>query len=750
MSNFKQTAIGLYAIAVLVSLAGTAFAQQPNLDSLFGEVQGEPGFYRLFNGSDLTGWDGRPDCWTVRDGAIWSTGNGKQRNWLIRRDIEATDFELRMQFRFVDGNSGVQVRSKDIGDWQVRGYQVEIAEHQVMGLWHHSLMSKEDETENTRKHLATAGQRVSIDEAGKKQVTQFAKPDELTKTCKDGEWNNLTVIARGPRLIQKVNGRVFAELTDHQKGFASREGLIALQDHGKGTIAAFRNIRIRLLKPEKGNKEKTADDSAKSDSRPDILLIMIDDLRPKLGCYHDPHVLTPNIDRLARRAVVFDRAYCQYAKCGASRLSLMTGLRPDSIGVYGHGKKGVEDFRSRRADAVSIAKWLKQHGYHTQSFGKIDHDGWQVADDWSAPPSPGRENEILEIVDPNDSLGPTIIAERFSCPAIQSPDVADDKLFAGRMTGQVIEALNSRDLDQPMFLAVGYRRPHLPLVAPRRYFDLYQPDKSWLAKNPAPAKESPVMAWFNSVGYVGFAKKQGLKMPTAATRQEAMLWSGYELRSYTGVPNHGEIPTPVQLQVLQAYAACISYVDAQVGQLLDALERSQRLDHTIVILCSDHGWHLGEQSAWTKMTNFEVATRVPLLISAPGVKSGRSRMPSELVDLYPTICELAGLPLPEHLEGESLANELRQPGSEPQQQFALSQHARYKEKYMGRAVRSDRFRFVQWTETQTGKVVESELYDHKNDPHETVNVAQQAEYAHELKRLEKLLEAAFRAKVTTK
>lgn len=476
--------------------------------------------------------------------------------------------------------------------------------------------------------------------------------------------------------------------------------------------------------------------------RPDIVMIMVDDLRPKLGCYHDPHVQTPHIDRLAQQSVLFERAYCQYAKCGPSRLSLMTGLRPEAIDVHGHGQREVDAFRRRRSDAISMASWLKQQGYHTQSFGKIDHDGWQLVDDWSVPPSPGREKEILEIVDPSNPSGPTIIADRFNCPAIQSPDVPDEKLFAGRMTRQVIDLLGARDPEQPMFLAVGYRRPHLPLVAPRRYFALYQPDESWLAPNPNPPASSPVIAWLNSLGYRGAAKRFGLEMPIAPTREEAPLWNGYELRSYVGIPTYGEIPVAVQLEVVRAYAACISYIDAQIGMLLDALERSPRADETIIILCSDHGWHLGEQSAWAKMTNFEVATRVPLLISAPGVMPGRSRMPAELVDLYPTVCDLAGLPVPVHLEGESLVGELLQPGRAPQQRFAFGLFGRDKGRYRGRAVRSDRFRFVEWTDTQTGSVIARELYDHSADPHETVNVAEQSRYAQEQARLQKVLRNA--------
>ncbi|MHC4877696.1 MAG: sulfatase [Planctomycetota bacterium] len=469
--------------------------------------------------------------------------------------------------------------------------------------------------------------------------------------------------------------------------------------------------------------------------QPDILLIAVDDLRPMLGCYGDTRVRTPNIDRLAQRAVVFDRAYCQYAKCGTSRLSLMTGLRPDAIGVFSNNEKDVIAFRKRRPDAISIARWLKQHGYHTQSFGKIYHDGWDTPDDWSAPSSPGRPREMWEVTDESDPTQPTTVAERLACPVMQSPDVEDNHLFAGRMTHQVLQTMRNRDSDQPRFLAVGYRRPHLPFVAPKRYFDLYQPDENWLAENSQPAADAPVMAWFNSDGYVGSAKRVGLTMPNPPNREEAIAWNGYEMRSYLGVPNHGPIDTRLQLKLLHAYAACISYVDTQIGLLLDELTSSGRMNNTVVVLLSDHGWHLGEQSAWGKMTNFEIATRVPLLIAAPGVTGNRTQTLAELVDIYPTLCALAGTNPPSHIEGESLIPVLKQP-ERTIDSIALSQYSRFKDRFMGRALRTDRYRFVLWEEVRSGDVVARELYDHNVDPLETRNLAGQRQHAQRVTELE--------------
>ncbi|MEM1295072.1 MAG: sulfatase [Verrucomicrobiota bacterium] len=458
--------------------------------------------------------------------------------------------------------------------------------------------------------------------------------------------------------------------------------------------------------------------------RPNILMIAIDDLRPMLGCYGDTRVKTPNIDRLASRSTVYERAYCQYAKCGTSRLSIMTGLRPDSIGVFSNNDKDVKAFRER-SQVVSMGRYFKESGYHTQSFGKIYHDGWDEPRDWSVPSSPGREREMWEVVDEKNPQGPTFIAERWACPVWQNPDVSDEHLYAGRMTNEVIAQLGEVEETKPFFFAVGYRRPHLPFVAPKRYFDLYQPDKSWLTDIPNPPKGSPVMAWFNSDGYVGGAKRVGLVMPKRPSRQEAMDWNGYEMRSYLNVAYEGTIPEQKQLELLHAYAACVSYVDAQIGKLLEHFDP----DNTIIVLWSDHGWHLGEYSAWGKMTNFEIATRVPMMIAQPKQTGQRSRQLAELVDLYPTLCDLAGIPQPPHLEGESLV------ADSERNDVALSQYARFGRQYMGRAIRTERYRYVAWFEEKSGGVVERELYDHETDPGETKNLAANPESAAVVERL---------------
>jgi iduronate 2-sulfatase len=251
------------------------------------------------------------------------------------------------------------------------------------------------------------------------------------------------------------------------------------------------------------------------------------------------------------------------------------------------------------------------------------------------------------------------------------------------------------------------------------------------------------MAWFNSDGYVKAPERLGLTMPSFPNRSEAINWNGYELRSYEGVPPRGPISDNKQIALLHAYAACVSYVDAQIGKILDAVESSGHEDKTIFVLLSDHGWHLGEASAWGKMTNFEIATRVPLLISAPGIPPGRTRTIAELVDVFPTLCELIDLPFPSHLQGESLVETLGHPTREAPDAVALSQYERFGGAYRGRAIRTDRYRFVAWEEVATEKVVARELYDHAFDPEETINLANLPANNRLVKVLEQRLDQAF-------
>ncbi|MEM7146816.1 MAG: sulfatase-like hydrolase/transferase [Verrucomicrobiota bacterium] len=475
-------------------------------------------------------------------------------------------------------------------------------------------------------------------------------------------------------------------------------------------------------------------------TRPSVLFICTDDLRPMLGCYGDPVAQTPNIDRLAARGTLFNRAYCQATQCGPSRVSFLTGLRPETTRAFSLADHFNWD-RKEHPKLVTLSEHFKNHGYHAQSFGKLFHDGRSDPHSWSVPESPGREREMWELVDEEAIADvpfkkrkniPTLIAPREDCPAWQSPDVPDDTLFAGRMTTDAIATLKELK-DQPFFLSVGYRRPHLPFVAPKKYFDLYAKNKSLLPDpdhRPTP-EGAPVVAFYNTSSY---APKPGGKPSRwkpapprrVETMEDAIQWSGFELRSYNNIPNEGVFDDDLVISLRQAYLACVSYVDAQVGRLLDALEEEGLADNTIIVLTSDHGWHLGEHATWAKMTTYEWSARVPLIIAAPNITPSKTNGLAELVDLYPTLAHLAALPLPAQLEGDSLVPLMKNPAKKnwDRQNPAFTQFAR-RDWAMGRAIRTDQHRYVEWRDKKTNQLIATELYDHQLDPAETQNLAHQ-------------------------
>lgn len=417
-----------------------------------------------------------------------------------------------------------------------------------------------------------------------------------------------------------------------------------------------------------------------------VLFIAVDDLRPTGGSYGDPFVRTPHMDRLAGRSVVFDRAYAQQAVCSPSRSSLLTGRRPDTTRVYDL----TTHFRRALPDVVTLPQHFRQQGYHTQSLGKVLHNiDMEDAQSWSVPSLSVAKNP--DDVDPDPA--PLSRHPRTGRgPAWRSPDVADDALFDGRIASQAIDIMRGRR-EKPFFLAVGFTKPHLPFVAPAKYYEMYPLETVPLPANPFPPKDVP------SIALADFG----------------------ELRAYAGIPAKGPLPERQARELIRGYAAATTYVDAQIGRLMDELDRSGLRDNTIVVLWGDHGYQLGEHGLWNKHTNFEIATRAPLIISAPGVTTGRTRTGGlvELVDVYPTLVQLAGLPMPEGLEGTSLVPLLRTP-TRPWKRAAFSQYPRGR--VMGRSIRTDRYRYTEWTEPGKAPVAR-ELYDHRADPAENVNVA---------------------------
>ena len=450
--------------------------------------------------------------------------------------------------------------------------------------------------------------------------------------------------------------------------------------------------------------------SARGAEPQNVLLICVDDLKPALGCYGDPLANTPNIDQLASRSVVFQRAYCNQAVCSPSRNALLSGLRPTTLGIYDL----ATHLRDANPDLITMPQWFKQQGYRTESLGKIFHVGHGNRDDelsWSVP---SWKAKVVQYALPENRPPKTPMTReeaRFSNqdpkgkpkgPPTEVADVPDETYADGAVANQAIVRLRraSEDPKTPFFLAVGFVKPHLPFVAPKRYWDLFEPNKFPLASYQSAPAGAPQVAMH------GFG----------------------ELRQYRGISEKEPVQETMQQHLLHGYYAATSYVDAQIGKVLDELRRLGLDQNTIVILWGDHGWHLGDHGLWCKHSNFEQAARIPLLISAPGLPSHRSNGLVESVDLFPTLCDLANLPLPSNpLDGISLATHLSD-SRVPTKQHILHVYPRGRGKdgeILGRAVRTERYRLVEWKPYTGDGKVELELYDYLDDPLETSNLAEE-------------------------
>jgi iduronate 2-sulfatase len=459
---------------------------------------------------------------------------------------------------------------------------------------------------------------------------------------------------------------------------------------------------------------------AGAQSRRNVLFLAVDDLRPQLGCYGDRYAHTPHMDSIAARGVVFERAYCQQAVCGPSRASLLTGLRPDTIRVYDLSTP----FRRTVPDAVTLPQLFRQHGYHTENIGKIFHGAEAMNDriSWSVPERlhmvTKRDQYALEANRPAEDWTKTVATERANVP--------DEAYIDGRVAADAVETLH-RIKDRPFFLGVGITKPHLPFTAPSKYWDLFDRSKLPLAPNPGAPR-----------AVAGFA-----------------IPSYSELRSYADFPDDGPIPEAKMREAIHGYYAATAYADACIGRVLKELDRLKLADNTVIALWGDHGWHLGEHGHWGKSTNFEIATRAPLIVAAPGVsrRGARSRRLVEFVDIYPTLAELCGLPAPASLEGDSFVSLLKDP-ARPWKTAAFSQYPRpvkavaqstdsiLKGDVMGYTMRTESFRYNEWR--RGGEVLEIELYDHRKDPHETVNVAGDSSYRAPLAALRKQMQAGWK------
>lgn len=465
--------------------------------------------------------------------------------------------------------------------------------------------------------------------------------------------------------------------------------------------------------------------SAAEAKRPNVLFLMSDDLNNLLGCYGDPLAKTPNIDRLASRGVRFDRAYCAFPLCGPSRNSILTGLYPNSTGILAN----AQIFRQTIPSQISMPQAFRQSGYFVARIGKLYHynvpmsigtNGHDDPGSWELELNPAGVDR-LEEESKIFSLTPGSFGGTLSWHASSQGDAEHTDGLMADDAEWVLERCAARK-DRPFFLAVGFFRPHTPYVAPRKYFDLY------------PQEKMPV---------VQGVKEDQADIPPAG------------LASYK--KEQDKLTDDLRRQCRQAYYASISFMDAQAGRVIDALERLGLADDTIIVFTSDHGYHMGEHGLWQKQSLFEESARVPLLIVAPGAakRGAVAQSPVSLVDLYPTLAELCSIEKPDNLQGQSLALMLKDP-SAAGRGWAITQVVRgggfrrfgaspavgdEGQRFFGYSLRTSRWRYTEWDEGRQGR----ELYDHDADPREIANLADEPAYADTVAQLSQQLRAAAKS-----
>ena len=446
--------------------------------------------------------------------------------------------------------------------------------------------------------------------------------------------------------------------------------------------------------------------------RPNILMIAVDDLRPQLHCYGVEHVVSPNLDRLAASGLLFERAYCMVPTCGASRASLMTSLRPSP-------KRFVTHLAVAEKEAPGITTLnthLKAHGYHTVSNGKVFHEPSDNAAGWSEPvwrpgqPAPGAPPPAPKKKGGGKGKAKTAQPEAGKDKSRGRPygvsDLSEDEHSDGQVALKTIADLRRMKASgQPFFIAAGFFKPHLPFICPQKYWDLYPEGSLRLPDNYHAPQDAPAESIHNSG----------------------------ELRAYSGVPKTGPLPDEMALEMIRGYHACVSFTDAQIGRVLDELERLDLAKNTIVILWGDHGWNLAEHTLWCKHSCYETSMRVPLLLRVPGQMGGqRTRALTELIDVYPTLCELAGVPLPDHVQGRSLAPLLKNP-DQPWKTEAIGRFT------SGDTIRTETHRFTEYARRDAPPA--RMLYDHERDPGENFNVSEMSSNADTVEELTQRLRA---------
>ena len=478
-------------------------------------------------------------------------------------------------------------------------------------------------------------------------------------------------------------------------------------------------------------------------TKPNVLFIIVDDLKPILGCYGDPFVKTPNIDRFAKEGVVFTNTYCQQAVCGPSRASFLTGMRPDYTGVW-----DLEtEMRNINPEILSMPQFFKQNGYITAGIGKvfdsrsvdenIDKPSWSIpfykkSNDYY-PKEMGKAKgryrgvKVLEEIEIYEKIGGAkgLTGKELSNfikinakPSVESLDIPDNAYIDGATV------LHSKDIlkvlkenAKPFFFAVGITKPHLPFAVPKKYWDLYNRDEIQLAEFRENANNSPLVAYHGAGELYKYAD-----IPPIA--------------SFSDVKGGMELPFDKQKELIHGYYASVSYADALIGKLISTLESLDLKDNTIVTIIGDHGWHLGDHNLWCKHSNFEQATRIPMIFKIPGIKASKTSALAEAVDIFPTLCDATGIKIPEQLQGVSLMPILKEIKSKVKD-YAVSQYRRGKNmRTFGYSIRTERFRLTLWMKDfyrlykpfDEGYIVSGELYDYDNDPLETENYYNNKEY----------------------
>ncbi len=429
--------------------------------------------------------------------------------------------------------------------------------------------------------------------------------------------------------------------------------------------------------------------------RPNVLFIAVDDLRPQLNCYGQQHMLSPNIDALATRGVLFERAYCMVPTCGASRAALMTSIRPARDRFVTH----LAWAEKEAAQAIPLHKHFKSAGYTTISLGKVFHHPEDHADGWSQPPwrsnKPSYHHAQQAQADKaeNKRLWPD--KKKHNSAPFEASDDDDSEYQDGDCANRAIEQLEkfARTPEQPFFMAVGFLKPHLPFNAPQKYWDLYQADQISLPDNYFPPKDAPDGAVHNSG----------------------------ELRAYAKIHPSAPVDEATARQMIHGYYACVSFTDAQIGRMIEALDNTGLGENTIIVLWGDHGWQLGEHGMWNKHSCFETSMHAPLIVAAPNrteiSAGGRVKGLTEFIDIYLSLCELAGLEIPTHVQGSSFLPQMIDP-SLPGKTYAIGRFG------AGDTIRVNDARYSEYTtpkEQITGKM----LYDHRSDPAENTNIASQ-------------------------